>query len=292
MPYWALLCATLLQAAPGAASAPEPDPTEGQRPWAVMELGPVPRHCSATLQVVGFSDNERAMAVKQHVRCPHNKTELDHFELIDLIELKGGTVLARYQGSPITRTSRARRPVFVPPAQLRAAYPAWGKARPQQAWAKLKRAGHFRLRAHNFQDVMVRVRLDADSPMDVRAEGTKLRLTAPVGKPIGCMVVARLVDGSEIDLGHVRDETPSKRQERGTLEVVFSAHGHVVALVHHGLGQDHLMVTHTRRSDPIASTQVGFLQMLKWDADSVKELYGELHPGGKAIWDEMVGNIE
>lgn len=291
MPIWALMCAAFL-AADSAAAAPAEPADEGAKPWTWLTPGPVPKRCSRTFEVAGFADNERAMALTQHVRCPLAGGLVDRFQILDLIELKENTVLARYRGSPITRTQGKKMPVFVPPAALAAAYPIWARAQPPRAWAKIRRAGHFKLRKHDFKDVMVRVRLDDDSAMDVRAEGTKLQLVAPIGQPIGCMVVGRLTDGSEIDLGHVRDTSPAKQPERGTVEVLFSSHGHVVALVHHGLTQDRLSITHTRRSDPVASTQVGFLQMLKWDAESVKEIYGDLHPGTKAVWDEMVGDIE
>jgi hypothetical protein len=128
--------------------------------------------------------------------------------------------------------------------------------------------------------------------MDVRAVGTKLILTAPPKDPIGCTVVGRLTDGSEVNLGHVRDEAPAKSPDRGSVQVMFSAHGHLVAMVHHGLAHETISLTRTPHKAPLGSTQVGFLKMIQWDAQSVKDLYGDMHPGSRKIWDEMIGNLE
>lgn len=283
MPGFALMLACLLSSAEdGAVAAMAVSPS------------PIEPHCSRRLEVLGFADNERALAIMQHVSCPRGDGTTDHYDLIDLMETHGRTVVASYQGSPIGRrhTKAPHKPVFVLPGALAAQHPSWRHASPMISWVKIKRAGHFRRRLHDFKDVMVRVRPDADSPMDVHAEGTRLLLTAPQDKPIGCQVVGRLVDGSEIDLGHVRDEAQAQHMDRGHIEVAFSAHGHLVAMVHHGMGKDAVILTKTPHTQPIASTQVGFLQMLRWDAASVKELYGDLHPEGKKVWDEMVGVLE
>lgn len=261
-------------------------------PAAVVAPSANEGRCSRVIEVLGFADNERALALEQHLRCSVGHGLWDHYAIVDLIETRTRTVLASYQGSPITRTGLNNKPVFAEPTALRAQHPPWREARPLHEWTKIKRAGHFRLRKHDFKDVMVRVRLDADSPMDVHAEGTKLLITAPQGAPIGCNVVGRLVDGTEVELGHVRDAANAKTQDRGHLEVVFSAHGHLVALVHHGMHQEALTLTRTPHKNPIASTQVGWLQMIQWDAASVKELYGQIHPEGQKVWDEMVGNVE
>jgi hypothetical protein len=265
---------------------------EGYVAAEVIRPSPLGGHCSRRLEVAGFSDNERAMAVLQHARCSHPDGSVDHFDLLDLIELNGRTVLATYQASPIVRTVGPHRPVFVPPATLRRDNPAWGRAQHLQEWVKLKRAGHFKARKHDFKDVLVRLRPDPDSPLDVRAEGTQLILIAPPPAPIGGTVMGRLTDGSEVPLGHVRDEAQAKGAERGSLQVLFSAHGHLVALVHHGLLEEAVTLTHTPKTEPFASTQVGFLQMLKWDADSVKALYKQMHPEGRKVWDEMIGDLE
>lgn len=264
---------------------------DGAVPAAKLDVSPLEKGCHRRLEVAGFSDNERAIAVTQTIICPAGPDQTDHFAITDLIELKTRRVLASYQSSPISRTA-GNKPQFVPPKQLRDHHRSWAHALPQHLWTKVRRAGHFKLHVHDFKDVMVRMRLDADSPMDVRAEHDSLVLTAPPNVPIGCTAVGRLVDGSEVDLGHVRDEAPSPGNQRGSLKMVFSAHGHVLALVHRGLKQDTITLTRTPNTQPIASTQVGFMQMLKWDADSVKKLFGEIHPEGREVWDEMVGQIE
>jgi hypothetical protein len=137
---------------------------------------------------------------------------------------------------------------------------------------------------------MVRLRRDPDSFIEVVAEANQVTVTNPKGGPLGFTGVGRLVDGSEMDLGHVRE--PTKGRRKGTLEVAFSAHGHVVAQLYHGRHADTVYVVRTPPTQPIASTQVGFMQMLKWDADSVEELFGQMHPDAKPVWDEMVGEIE
>jgi hypothetical protein len=265
---------------------------QGPKPPTQVVPSPMDSACRRTVNVAGFSDNERAYALSQQVRCRNPDGSRDTFGLIDIVDAAKGEVVATFQASPILRTGQDGKPLFAPPRVLASANPSWAHAFALHAWEKVRRGGHFKLMRHDFKDVLVRVRRDSDSPLDVKADGTKLRLLLNPKQPLGYTGVARLVDGSEVDLGHIREETPGRQVFRGNMEVVFSHHGHLLAMVHHGMLEDTIMVMRTPDDQPIASTQVGFMQMLQWDAASVKDLYGKLHPNGKEVWDEMIGTLE
>ena len=262
------------------------------RPPRQVALPPAGARCRRLLSMAGFSDNERAYAVREDLTCHNADGTHDAYALIDVIDAADMRLLARYQATPVTRSTSALLPVFEPPAILAQANPPWRHASTVGTWEKLRRGGHFWQKRHDFKDVLIRLRRDPDSHLDVAPKGTQLLLRVPAHTALGFTVVGRLVNGLNTDLGHFRDQSDRPAAHRAGLEAIFSRHGHLVATLFHGGSGDDLWITRTPEEQPIASTHVGFLQMLEWDADSVEELYGNLHPDGREVWKDMVGPLE
>lgn len=269
---------------------------QAAQPAREVALPPLEERCSRSLSMAGFSDNERAYAVAEALTCTNADGTWDTYSIIDVIDAATTRVLARYQATPILRHKGKNAPVFVPPSKLAQQNPAYRSASAQPLWQKLRRGGHFGQKRHDFADVLIRLRRDPDSRLDVAAHKTELLVKIPARASLGFTVVGRLVNGLHMDMGHFRDSANLAVPHTGRLEAIFSKHGHLVASLYHpGYAKSRdgvLCITQTPPEQPIGSTHVGFMQMLEWDADSVEELYGDLHPEGKAVWKEMIGPLE
>ena len=163
---------------------------EAQLPRPVA-LPAAPGHCRRTLAMAGFSDNERAYAVREDLDCQNADGTQDAYSLIDVLDAASMRLLARYQATPVSRTDRGRQPVFVPPSTLARANPAWHKAGTVGSWEKLRRGGHFWQKRHDFKDVLIRLRRDPDSRLEVAAKGTRLTVQVPAKAALGYPGVGR-----------------------------------------------------------------------------------------------------
>lgn len=249
--------------------------------------------CSETVDFLGFSRNERTLALRTTAACHGADGSVDTLQLVKLIDVGNGRILATYEEAPSWRTAHGRRHLLGR-VTLAAAYPSLAQVQSPAAWSRVRAAGAFVAHRHDFADASVRLRLDAsrggDPALQLRAEHRCLLVQARRQAEVRFTVVARLADGQHAELGHfVR---PAGLTSAAALSVYTSKPGHRVALVWR-VGAHTRLVTYSTPEDARFATNndVGAVNVLSGTAEEVESIYKTLHPHAAKAWDENVGEL-
>lgn len=250
-------------------------------------------HCTEAVTFLGFSRNERTLALRTTAACHGVDGSVDNLQLVKLVDVADGRTLATYEEAPSWRTARGRRHL-VGRATLAAAFPSLAHVQSPAAWSRVRAAGAFVAHRHDFADASVRLRLDAsrggNPALQLRAEHRCLLVQARPGAEVRFTVVARLADGQHAELGHfVR---PAGLRSPAALSVYTSRPGHRVALVWR-VGAHTRLVTYSTPDDARFATNddVGAVNVLSGTAEEVESIYKTLHPHAARAWDENVGEL-
>ena len=271
------LLALALRAAPAQAAAP----------------GAVPTRCTETVDFLGFSRNERTLALRTVADCRHADGAHDQLQLIKLLDVATGRTLATYEESPSWRVARGRRHLLARTA-LVASYPSLAQLQAPNAWRRVRAAGAFAARRHDFADASVRLRVDesnlSDPDLQLHAKNKSLRVWAHDRAHVKFTVIARLANGEHAELGHfVR---PAGLASAASLDVYASKPGHRVGLLWRVNGHTRLVTYSTTIDARFANNDdAGAVNVLSGTAEEVESIYKAMHPKGAKIWDENVGEL-
>lgn len=262
--------------------------------WSAV-VGMAPAHTS--LEFIGFSRNEHVNAWRQTVTQPQHGGFTDHYSVIRVYQTEGQHLLAIYRDHGVRRTDSNGNFVFTSEATQLHDNPDYAHARSHADWNRLAHDGRFAATRLAFLDTTVRLNTDNDAKLqDVWPENKTIMVDAEPGSPVGYSAVARLVDGELITLGHFRVEpSHAESQVHAKVQVFYSRSGRSIAVLNkfevdgernHDLNQMAMVNT----LEPIATIGLGTLEMLNTQAHDARRLFIGMHPEGKKIWDDQMGN--
>lgn len=249
---------------------------------------------SAPIDFIGFSRNEAACAWRLHVKAPIEGGE-DRYTLVHVVEIKSHKLIAVFRDSAIQRYNAHGKRVATASRALANAHPDWAHAGSRALWEHLRQRGGFGSVKVDFKNNLIRVLPDEDDkPLEFSADKKTLHITTRAGAPLGYQAVARLYEGNPLVLGHYRMDAPNAGAARAQLEVYHSHAGHVIAVVNRfatasrGMESEAAFFT-TPDNNPIGTTNIGSLNMIESDSQSVESLYKQMHPQGSHDYDVFVG---
>lgn len=255
--------------------------------------GAVATRCSEVVDFLGFSRNERTLALRTLADCRRADGTRDQLQLIKLLDVATGRTLATYEESPSWRVAHGRRHLLAR-SVLVASYPSLAQLQTANGWRRVRAAGAFAARRHDFADASVRLRVDEsnlpDPDLQLHAEDKSLLVRAQNRAHVKFTVVARLANGEHAELAHfVR---PAGLAQVASLDVYTSKPGHRVGLLWRVGGHTRLVTYSTTIDARFANNKdVGAVNVLSGTAEEVESIYKAMHPKTAKIWDENVGEL-
>jgi len=155
-----------------------------------------------SIEIVGFSNNEKLAAWRFDVAQPQPDGLLDFYSLVQVVNAHTGAPVATFRASRVRRTSIVGLSPSTSQRQLVAANPRFAAAQPQSAWTRLKRRARFNARSVRMDHPSVR--LIPDRGHDLRGSATRERLhiQGPVRGPVAFTAVAHLESGRNVEVDH------------------------------------------------------------------------------------------
>ncbi len=247
------------------------------------------------IDFIGFSRNEEACAWRLHVNSVSGGVQ-DRYSLVHVVEIKSHKLVAVFRDSAsIQRFDAHGKRIAAASRTLADAHPDWARAGSRAMWERLRQHGGFGSVQVDFKSNLIRVLPDDDDkPLAFSANKKILNITTLPGAPLGYQAVARLYEGTPLVLGHYRMNAPSDGAAQAQLEVYHSHAGHVIAVVNRfataaNTAENQAAFFTTPYNNPIGSTNIGSLNMIETDSQSVESLYKEMHPQGAHDYDVFVG---
>ena len=254
----------------------------------------VPAHTSP-IDFIGFSRNEAACAWRLHVSSTSGGFQ-DRYTLVHVVEIKSHKLIAVFRDSAtIQRFDAHGKRIATPGRVLADAHPDWAHAGPHAMWEHLRQRGGFSSVKVDFKSNLIRVLPDQDDkPLEFSADKKVLKITTRAGSPLGYQAVARLYEGTPMVLGHYRMDAPSAGAAQAQLEVYHSHAGHVIAVLNRFAtaaksAENQAAFFTTPYNNPIGTTNIGSLNMIETDSQSIETLYKQMHPQGAHDYDVFVG---
>ena len=250
---------------------------------------------AAPIDFIGFSRNEAACAWRLHVNSVSGGIQ-DRYSLVHVVEIKSHKLIAVFRDSAtIQRFDAHGKRIAAASHVLAEAHPDWARAGSHALWERLRQHGGFGSVQVDFKSNLIRVLPDEDDkPLEFSAKKKILNITTRPGAPLGYQAVARLYQGTPLVLGHYRMDAPSDGAAHAQLEVYHSHAGHVIAVVNRfataaSAAENQAAFFTTPYNNPIGSTNIGSLNMIETDSQSVESLYKEMRPQGAHDYDVFVG---
>lgn len=262
-------------------------------------LAPIAIHEAA---FVGFSRNEAAYAFRLHARREHPDGTVDTFRLIALFDSENRRLIATFQDGGNSRRpattmhSSANQRQVAKPAKFDSANPEWQAALPNKAWQQLAKRERFNSIAHAFTDGLVRLMPDTDSSITAQAQQKALQLQGQKGAPLGFSPVIRLMDGTQLPLGHYRLEAQPEAVPVAQVRVYYSKSGRFVAITNHFRDGKNLLTKRMPSSlvlalgeNPVGSVKYASNRMIDWQAKSMRKLFHDSAGDQEKIFDKFIG---
>jgi hypothetical protein len=191
---------------------------------------------------LGFSASEAISAWNVQIIEPvPETTHEDHYTLIYVVDNETNRILISFKGGPVVRKTLDGQKVSVENDVLLKAHPRYSKSYPQHEWAKAK--SQLRLHTHtvNMTTDTIRILPDEGVSFASKVKDKMITFTGNPGQAVSFTVMARLVSGVFVPIGHFKS-LPSEPE--GTL------YGKVVA--YHSSTASHVAATAQFFTSPTA----------------------------------------
>lgn len=247
------------------------------------------------LTFVGFAQNESICAWHQTLHRPHGGV-VDSATTAIIVQMANHHVLAVYkEGSP-RRTTRHGNFVNANAGQLLQGQPEYQRAMSQASWAHVKRRAHFEKIQSQFTNATIRLAPDDDVQMQVKVKDRTLHAAADGRSPLGFGIIARLLDGNLITLGHFRTAATDSGLQ-AEVQTYFSHSGRSIAVLVHFIGP-HVPLNEVYQTaigqtpgSPLADFHIGVRNRTREEGEELEDIFKGMHPDGAADWDEHVGKL-
>lgn len=269
-------------------------------PWwtivAMSALGALPEH-EERLDFIGFSQTEDAAAWQVRVTRPTEAGGFDRYTVIRVIDLRSGEVIGHIrQGKARRVDSLGRKERLAPPERIESENPLWQDALPARTWKKARRTIRFEKKPVAVKGGAIRFVPDGDAFMTLAVDEHDLRAVSDPGSPIGLTPRARLFDGTDLDLGHIRVAGVANRVVEATVRLYHSPTGRSVAYeveLHSSTPghERHMEYGKTLRlpRSRLGVTTIGTWNVLSGNFEEQEETFGELHPELRSMFKAYVG---
>ncbi len=263
---------------------------------AVCVLSAPPAH-EERLEFIGFSHTEDAAAWRVRVARPTDEGGWDRYTVIRVIDLRTGDVIGHIRQGKARRTdSLGRKERLAPPERIEAENPLWQDALPARTWKIARKKIRFDKEPVAVEGGAIRFVPDDDAFMTLAVNEHTLRVVSDPGSAIGLVPQARLFDGTDLALGHIRVAGEANRVVEAKIKIYHSHKGHAVAYeveLHsntpgHERHMEYGKAFRLPRSR-LGVTSIGTWNMLSGNFDQQEEIFGDLHPELRSMFKSYVG---
>ncbi|MEO0814531.1 MAG: hypothetical protein AAFY60_16850, partial [Myxococcota bacterium] len=183
-----------------------------------------------------------------------------------------------------------------PPERIESENPVWQEALPARTWKIARRKIRFGKKPVPVKDGALRFLPDGDAHMTVGIRNEVLTLLSDPGSPIGITPRARLFDGTDVDLGHIRVRGEANRVVEAKLRFYHSPSGRHVAyeveLSSHTPGHEKRMDFGAVMALPrsrLGITSIGTMNLMSENWAVSDDLFSDVHPEIQGLYKAYVG---